>query len=91
MHVAVQIRFEGSEAGGWVKGRWGDDAQTVGTVRKSLLIRGDDIQRMSRELGISVHTVRSYVRSLLRKLDCRTQLQAVIRALQLGLITLDDV
>ena len=35
-------QLEGSEAGGWVKGRWGDDAQTVGTVRKSLLIRGDE-------------------------------------------------
>lgn len=33
--------LEGGEVAGWVKGRWDDEPQAVGTVRKSLLIRGD--------------------------------------------------
>lgn len=54
----------------------------------TLLIDGLDIHAISADLGISVHTTRAYVKSVLRKLDVRTQLQAVVIALRTGLISL---
>ena len=54
----------------------------------TLLIDGLDVHAISAHLGISVHTTRAYVKSVLRKLDVRTQLQAVVTALRAGLISL---
>lgn len=51
-----------------------------------LLAGGHDVRAVSTQLGLSIHTTRNYVKSLLRKLDARTQLQAVIVALRHGLI-----
>jgi len=51
-----------------------------------LLARGNDVQSVARELGISVHTCRGYVKSLLSKLDAHSQLEAVTLALRLGLV-----
>jgi PAS domain S-box-containing protein len=52
------------------------------------LIDGYDIRQIATDLDISVNTVRSYVRSLLRKLDVQTQLQAVVRAIRLGWVAM---
>jgi DNA-binding NarL/FixJ family response regulator len=52
-----------------------------------LLSRGLDPQAIARELRISLHTCRGHVKSILAKLDAHTQLQAVVKATRLGLIT----
>jgi len=50
------------------------------------LARGDDSQRAARSLGISAGSFRNHVSSLMRKLDVRTRLEAVLRANRLGLL-----
>jgi len=50
-----------------------------------LLAAGLDTRTIARELSISVHTCRGYVKSLLVKLDAHTQLEAVVTASRLGL------
>ena len=47
-----------------------------------LLTDGLDVRAISNELRISIHTTRHYVKSILRKLDVRTQVQAVAVALR---------
>ena len=46
----------------------------------SLLARGEAVGGIARSLGLSVHTVRSHVRNILRKLGVSSQLEAVARA-----------
>lgn len=48
--------------------------------------RGHDVARISRDLGIRPGTCRGYVKSVLHKLDAHTQLGAVVRAQELGLL-----
>lgn len=50
------------------------------------LAAGHDITSISRELCLSVHTCRGYVKSVLRKLGAHTQLEAVVVARRLGLV-----
>jgi len=52
----------------------------------ALLAEGVDLGATSRRLGLSVHTVRGYVKSILRKLDAHSQLEAVAVARRLGLL-----
>lgn len=54
-----------------------------------LLATGLDIRLLAREAGISVHTARDHVKSILGKLDAHTQLEAVAKAVRQGLIDLD--
>jgi DNA-binding NarL/FixJ family response regulator len=49
--------------------------------------RGLDANEIADRLGISLHTARDHIRALLRKLDARTQLEAVVAAERLGFIT----
>ncbi|MFN0028519.1 MAG: response regulator [Acidimicrobiales bacterium] len=51
-----------------------------------LLAEGVDLGAASRRLGLSVHTGRGYVKSILRKLDAHSQLEAVAVARRLGLL-----
>ena len=51
-----------------------------------LLGRGKDPRTIARELSISLHTCRGYVKSLLAKLGVSSQLEAVVTAQRLGLI-----
>ncbi|GAA1895146.1 response regulator transcription factor [Lapillicoccus jejuensis] len=55
----------------------------------ALLARGYDATTAARALGISVQTCRSYIKSILAKLQTHTQLEAVVAALRLGLVHLD--
>jgi DNA-binding NarL/FixJ family response regulator len=48
--------------------------------------RGMPAKTIARVLGISLETCRGYVKSLLAKLGVRSQLEAVIRAQELGLL-----
>lgn len=52
--------------------------------------RGMAPKAIARILGISLNTCRGYVKSLLAKLGVNSQLEAVVKAQQLGLIELAD-
>lgn len=47
-------------------------------------------QKIAADLCISPETVKSHVTNLLRKLSCRTRLQAVVTGTCLGLLELSD-
>lgn len=51
-----------------------------------LLGRGMDPTSIAEELGLSVHTARGHVKRILAKLGAHSQLEAVIIAVQVGLI-----
>ena len=50
------------------------------------LSQGRDPQAIARSLGISVHTCRGHVKSILSKLDAHSQLEAVVKAIHQGLL-----
>jgi DNA-binding NarL/FixJ family response regulator len=52
----------------------------------TLLGRGKDARAIAHELSISLHTCRGYLKSILMKLDCHSQLEAVVKAGRLGLL-----
>ncbi len=52
----------------------------------TLLAEGFSVQQISRRLGLSVHTTRGYVKTLLVKLEAHSQLEAVLVAARRGLI-----
>jgi DNA-binding NarL/FixJ family response regulator len=56
----------------------------------ALLARGEDVQRIAKELNISLSTCRSYVQTILTKLNAHSQLEAVVIAAQLGLVTIEQ-
>jgi DNA-binding NarL/FixJ family response regulator len=51
-----------------------------------LLAIGLDARRISTRLELSLHTVRGHIKNLFWKLDCHTQLQAVVIATRLGIV-----
>ncbi len=51
-----------------------------------LLASGLETRLIARELGVSVHTCRGYVKAILAKLEAHSQLEAVARAMRFGLI-----
>ncbi len=53
----------------------------------TLLAEGLSVQQISRQLGLSIHTTRGYVKTLLSKLEAHSQLEAVIVAARRGLIS----
>ena len=50
------------------------------------LSQGLDLQTIAGQLGISIHTCRGHVKRLFGKLDAHSQLEAVVKAGQLGLL-----
>jgi DNA-binding NarL/FixJ family response regulator len=56
-----------------------------------LLSIGFDARAIARRLDISLSTCRGYVKTLLRKLDAHSQLEAVAVARRHGLVQVDDV
>ncbi|GAA2738940.1 response regulator transcription factor [Pedococcus aerophilus] len=54
----------------------------------ALLADGEDVQHIAKELDISLSTCRSYVQSILIKLNAHSQLEAVVIAARLGLVTI---
>jgi DNA-binding NarL/FixJ family response regulator len=64
------------------------------TARESdvlmLMGRGASVPEIARTLSISLNTCRSYVRAVHSKLGVSTQLEAVLRAQQIGLIRSSD-
>lgn len=51
-----------------------------------LLGEGTDLRAIGRALGITWHTARSYVKSVLMKLDAHSQLEAVAKANRAGIL-----
>ena len=51
-----------------------------------LLGDGVETQAIAATLGLSVHTVRGHVRSILQKLHAHSQLAAVVEAVRRGLL-----
>ena len=70
------------------------NARTMNAIRLTareadvlgLLARGRSYEQASDALGVSLHTVRSHVKNLYRKLGVRSGRAAVWRALELGLL-----
>lgn len=56
-----------------------------------LIVAGRSNPEIARELHYAEDTIKTFVRTLFRILGARTRTQAVVRALQLGLIRLDEV
>ncbi len=52
----------------------------------ALLAQGETNRTMAQELGISAETVQTHVRNLLSKLDVGSRLEAVAKAMRLGLV-----
>jgi DNA-binding NarL/FixJ family response regulator len=52
--------------------------------------RGMQVKAIARVLGITLETCRGYVKSLHAKLGARSQLEAVVKAQQLGLLDPPD-
>jgi DNA-binding CsgD family transcriptional regulator len=66
-------------------------ADLSGLTRKELellqqLARGHSYGEAARQMGVSVATVQTHIRSLYRKLDVHSQVQAVTKAQSQGLI-----
>ena len=55
-----------------------------------LVVKGFTYPEIGEVLGISPHTVKTHVRRVYRKLEVRSRSEAVLEALQLGLVTLRD-
>ncbi len=51
-----------------------------------LVAEGHSSDRIARDLDISIHTVRNHVRSFRRKLKAKTKLEAVVTAMQHGIL-----
>lgn len=56
----------------------------------TLLAQGEDVRHIAKQLNISSSTCRSYVQTILTKLKAHSQLEAVIIAAQLGLVTIEQ-
>ena len=54
-----------------------------------LMATGVSIPDAARQLYISVKTVKNHLSSIYQKLDCHDRAQAVLKALRMGIITLD--
>jgi DNA-binding NarL/FixJ family response regulator len=76
--------------------RRGSSAEVVGllTARErdvlTMMGRGAATSEIARSLNISLHTCRGYVKAVHLKLGVRSQLEAVVKAHRLGLITVSS-
>ncbi len=51
---------------------------------------GKDVTSIARELSISAHTCRGHIKAVLSKLGAHSQLEAVVIAVRIGLIAIND-
>ena len=76
------------------RARQGSELRSSLTPRENeilvLIGRGLTMRQMATRLGISPRTVETHVAKLYRKLEVRTRVQAVSRAVSLGLLELDQ-
>jgi len=89
--LAAEAAREVSELGGQLGSRAAADADGAGLSRRELevvrlLSVGRTNREIAQELFLSRRTVDMHVRNILRKLDCRTRVEAAHRAGELGLL-----
>ncbi len=68
-------------------------ARPLSARELSVLVRmadGNHVTRIARELGISSHTCRGHIKRVLSKLGAHSQLEAVIIAVRMGLVEIND-
>lgn len=53
----------------------------------ALLGQGSDLRAISKAMGITWNTTRSYLKNVLIKMDAHSQLEAVAKAMRLGILT----
>ena len=56
-----------------------------------LVALGQDATEIAHDLGISLHTVRNHIRNLRHKLNAATKLDAVVKAIRLGILPVDQL
>lgn len=78
------FRLAGSPAEGSVENPFGLTPRELETLRN--LAKGNSYEEVARHMGISLSTVQTNVRNLYRKLDAHSQVQAVNKARDHGLI-----
>jgi len=78
------FRLAGSPAEGSVENTFGVTPRELETLRN--LAKGNSYDEVARMMGISLSTVQTNVRNLYRKLDAHSQLQAVNKARDHGLL-----
>ena len=68
---------------------------SVLTTREVEVLRlvslGRDATEMAHDMGISLHTVRNHIRNLRHKLNAPTKLDAVLKAIRLGILPVDEL
>ncbi len=68
---------------------------SVLTAREVEVLRlvavGRGATEIAQELGISLHTVRNHIRNLRHKLNSTTKLDAVVKAIRMGILTPDQL
>ncbi len=68
---------------------------SVLTTREVEVLRlvavGRDAAEIAHDLGISLHTVRNHIRNFRHKLNSTTKLDAVVKAIRLGILTADQL
>ena len=52
----------------------------------ALAARGLDTKTMARQMGLSVHTVRGYIKSAMTKLGAHNRLEMIVRATEAGML-----
>jgi DNA-binding NarL/FixJ family response regulator len=52
----------------------------------ALMAAAADVERIARELKITMNTARGYIQNILEKLGAHSRLEAVVRATELGLL-----
>ncbi len=85
-HLLVRFReTQGAERNGPPSALAGRERQVL-----ELIVKGFTFPEIGDLLGISAHTVTTYVRRIYRKLEVRSRSEAVYEALQQGIVVLDD-
>lgn len=92
-HLIIFTRAHGAHAGRGPSRRYARTAVGLTTREGDVLdglATGRGVADIATQLGISVHSVRTHLKGLMAKLGVRTQLQALVAAVQDGLVTIEE-
>jgi DNA-binding CsgD family transcriptional regulator len=57
----------------------------------SLLVRGYGNQQIAKQMGISIHGAKRHVSNLLIKFDCRNRTEVALAAIELGIVSPQEI